>query len=132
MRSPAALDRPVTDPRCREQRRILPGIEPHGVSDPSVWRRGRAGARRALAFPSCGPLCPVAGNDFAGGFIVAAAACCGQTIGGHRLHALITSIAASVSVAALIEPIPPRSGARVWPPLLPTWAPSIACTQAAR
>jgi hypothetical protein len=27
-------------------------------------------------------FCPVAGNGFAGGFIVAATACCGQTIGG--------------------------------------------------
>jgi hypothetical protein len=70
-------------------------------------RRGRAGGRRALAFPLCNPVCPVAGN----GFIVAAAACCGQTIGG-RFHVLVRSVAASVAFAALVEPIPPRSGAR--------------------
>jgi len=48
----------------------------------------------------------VVGNGFAGGFIVAAAAGCGQTIGGRG---------ASVSFAALVEPFPPRSGARARP-----------------
>jgi hypothetical protein len=101
--------------------------ERNAASVPSMGRRGRAGGWRALAFPLCNPVCPVAGN----GFIVAAAACCGQTIGGALSCA--NQIGCRLGSFRRFGRTDPAPLGRSWlAPSVADMAPSIACTRTAR